>query len=76
MSFRVTRVEASPSARAHIWDRHRVDVWEVEEVLRSAVRFRRGRWGRYVCDGPTGDGRWLRVVFERRGRRATRRPGS
>lgn len=47
-----------------MWAKHRVELWEAEEVLLGEHPVRRVRAGRYACDGRTGCGRTLRVIFE------------
>jgi hypothetical protein len=52
-----------------LWEKHRVDVHEAEEVLRNAGRMRRVGRGRvkgedvYLALGQTGGGRYLSVFF-------------
>lgn len=44
-------------------DKHRVELWEVEEVLLGDRVARRSR-GRYAYVGRTSSGRLLRIIFE------------
>lgn len=68
--MRITVVEASCSACEHMWGKHRVELWEVEEVLLGVHDVVRVGSGRYAYVGRTLGGRLLRVIFEVEAQRA------
>lgn len=50
----------------HFELRHGIEPEEVEEVFAYRPLFRKTKKGHYVAFGPTGGGRYLTVIFEKR----------
>ncbi len=69
--MKIRRWTASARAREHMLEKHNVEWQEVEEVMASTPRIRRGRkvrgQQRYYVHGRTHAGRLLTVVFGTRG---------
>lgn len=57
----------------HFELRHGIEPEEVEEVFAHRPLFRKTRKGHYVAFGPTGAGRYLVVIFEKKSK-GTARP--
>ena len=65
--MRVREIRVSPAAAAHMWEKHRVEIWEAVEILEQGLPVRRERTAggekRYSVRGYTSGGRLLKVVF-------------
>lgn len=59
----IVHVMWTPWASAHIWDRHKIPIEEVEAAcFDPASRLIRGRDGRHVVLGRTEAGRYLLII--------------
>jgi uncharacterized DUF497 family protein len=63
-SVRDIEIDWDDGTLDHLW-RHRVEPYEVEEVLAQRCLWQRGREGRYYAYGQTYDGRYLFAVLAR-----------
>lgn len=66
--MRVNGALIAPQQEAHIWVKHRVTPWEVEEVCSSRSLVLRGRDSSVVVYGQSDAGRYLAVFLYPQGK--------
>jgi len=70
--MQIVEVLCSRAVSHKLWDKHQVDLFEVDEVLGGDPYVRRGREGLHYVLGQTSSGRYLFVVIRYLGRGSAR----
>jgi uncharacterized DUF497 family protein len=70
--LRITDIEWDEGNSLHLQLGHGIRPEEAEEVFANKPLFRKTKKGHYVVFGPTGEGRYLTIVFELKKKGAVR----